>query len=747
VSETRSASVSSPLGSQALLLKRMSGREEMGRSSLFELDLLSLDNAIALPDVLGKPMSVKLEVGEGKYRYFGGLCTRFAHAGSDGRHALYRATIRPWLWFLTRTANCRIFQKMTVPDIIKQVFRDHGFSDLKDSLSGSYREWEFLVQYRETDFNFVCRLMEREGIYFYFQHDESTHKLVLCDDYSGHEVVPGYEDIPYFPPDERARRERDHIDTLHVAHDVQPGTFVIDDYDFERPRAELLAKLSAPKEHDHAEFEIYDYPGQYIQGSDGESYVRARLQAQHAQYEQVRGTGNARGLAVGALFSLSGYHREDQNREYLVVSADYTLEISEYESGGAGGGSTTFRCAFSAIDSQVPYRSPATTPKPHVHGPQTALVVGPAGEEIWTDKYARVKVQFHWDRQGKANENSSCWVRVAQVWAGSKWGGIHIPRIGQEVIVDFLEGDPDQPIITGRVYNADNMPPYDVPANATQSGLKSRSTKGGAPDNFNELRFEDKKGEEEVYLQAEKNQNILVKNDETHTVGHDRKKSIGNDETTSVGNNRTEDVGAEEKITIGGGRTESVGAEESITIGANRTETVAVDETITVGANRTENVGANETVTIGGNRTMTVGASETLTVTTTRSKTVMIAENIMVGAARSAEIGAADSLTVGLNRSTTVGVNDDWSVGKNRSADVGGNDSLQVGKKLTVDAGDQIVFKTGEASLTLKKDGMIVLKGKGITIQGKDIAVKGSGKINVKASSDVVIKGSKIGHN
>ena len=746
MSDTRPASVTSPLGPDALLLKRMTGREELGRSSFFELDLLSLDNAIALPDVLGKPLSVKLEVGEGIYRYFGGLCTRFAHAGSSGRHALYRATVRPWLWFLTRTANCRIFQKMTVPDIIKKVFRDHGFSDFKDSLSGSYREWEFLVQYRETDFNFVCRLLEQEGIYFYFQYEEATHKLVLCDDYSGHEAAPGYEDIPYFPPDERARRERDHIDTLNVTHAVQPGTFVIDDFDFERPKAELVAKLSAPKEHDHAEFEIYDYPGEYLQSSDGETYVRTRLQSLQAQYEQVRGTGNARGLAVGALFSLTGYHREDQNREYLVVSAEYTLENPEYES-GAGGGSTTFRCAFSAVDSQVPYRSPATTPKPHVRGPQTAVVVGPAGEEIWTDKYSRVKVQFHWDREGKGDENSSCWVRVAQIWAGTKWGGIHIPRIGQEVLVAFLEGDPDQPIITGRVYNADNMPPYDVPANATQSGIKSRSSKGGGPDNFNELRFEDKKGEEEVYLQAEKNNTILVKADESHTVGGSRTKSIGVDETTSVGNNRTEDVGVDETITIGNNRTETVGVDENITIGSNRTESVGAAESITIGASRTENVGADETVSIGGSRTMTVGASESLTVTATRTKTVLIAENITVGAARSAEIGAAESLNVGANRSTSVGLNDSWSVGGNRSADVSGNDGLKVGKNLSIDAGDMIVLKTGDASLTLKKDGKIVLKGKEITIQGTDITLKGSGKINIKASSDVVIKGSKIGQN
>ncbi|HEY0712011.1 MAG TPA: type VI secretion system tip protein TssI/VgrG [Polyangia bacterium] len=745
MSENRPAKVTSPLGPEALELRRMTGHEELGRASFFELELLSNDGTIPLNKVLGKPMTVSLEVGEGTKRHFHGLVSRFSHVGNHGRYALYRATLRPWIWFLTRTANCRIFQKMTAPDVIKQVCKDHGFTDIEDALTGSYREWEYLVQYRETDFNFICRLLEQEGIYFYFKHEESVHKLVLADGYSAHQPAPGYDEIPWFPPDARAERERDYIDTINVSQNVQTGTFVIDDYDFERPKADLLAKLAAPKEHDHAELEVFDYPGEYVQGSDGEAYVRTRLEGIQAQYEQVQGRGNARGLAVGALFSLTQYPREDQNREYLVVAADYTLQNPEYESGSGSG--VTFGVSFTAIDSTVQYRTPAATPKPEVRGPQTAIVVGPKGEEIWTDKYGRVKVQFHWDRVGANNENSSCWVRVAQVWAGSKWGGIHIPRIGQEVIVDFLEGDPDRPIITGRVYNADNMPPYDLPGNATQSGIKSRSSKGGGPANFNEIRFEDKKGAEELYIHAEKTQTIIVEASESHSVGVDRSKSIGNNETVSVGVDRTETVGSNETISIGVDRTETVGSNETISIGANRTETVGANESVTVGGSRTMSIGAAETLSVGAKRTKSIGGAENVSIGGLRMTKIGAAEQLTVTAARNTSVGASDSLEVAGNISVNAGGNHSTNVGGNSSVTAGKNHTVKAGASITIDAADQITLKTGSASLTMKKDGKIVLKGKEITIDGKDITVKGSGKISIKASSDVVIKGSKVGNN
>jgi type VI secretion system secreted protein VgrG len=464
------------------------------------------------------------------------------------------------------------------------------------------------------------------------------------------------------------------------------------------------------------------------------------------QFELANGKTNARGLSVGYLFDLSGHGRKDQNREHVVLAADYELEYTQYEAMEDTG--AKYACGFSALNSKQAFRPQRLTRKPFVQGPQTAIVVGPSGDEIFTDKYGRVKVQFHWDRLGKSDDHSSCWMRVSHPWAGKNWGMIAIPRIGQEVVVDFLEGDPDHPLITGRVYNADQMPPYELPANKTQTGIKTRSSTGGSPSNFNEIRFEDKKGSEQLFIHAEKNQDIEVENDETHWVGHDRTKTIDHDETTHVKHDRTETVDNNETITIGVDRTEQVGNNETITIGVNRTEAVGANETITIGANRTETVGANQAVTIGATdtltvatqRTHTVGANETITVGAAQEITVGAARAVTVGAAQQVSIGADQSIDVANNQSESIGKNYSLDVGDNRSANVGKDDSVKVGKNLVVDAGDSITIKTGSASISMKKDGTIVIKG-------KDITIEGSGKINAKASSDIIMKGSKILQN
>ena len=300
--------------------------------------------------------------------------------------------------------------------------------------------------------------------------------------------------------------------------------------------------------------------------SDGEHYAQTRIEALQSLHERIELSGNARGLGVGNLFSLTGFSRQDQNREYLIVSIRYYLVQESLES-GAGGGSAQFESHLTCIDAQQSFRPLATTHKPMVQGPQTARVVGPAGEEIWTDQYGRVKVHFHWDRHDQSNENSSCWIRVSQAWAGKNWGSMQIPRIGQEVIVSFLEGDPDRPIITGRVYNAEQTVPYDLPANATQSGMKSRSSKGGSPANFNEIRMEDKKGAEQLYIHAERNQDIVVEVNESHSVGNNRNKSIGHDEYVTIGNKRTRIVQHVDELRVGEKKLDSVGQSYVIEVG------------------------------------------------------------------------------------------------------------------------------------------------------------------------------------
>lgn len=517
--------INTPLGEDVLVLARMTATEQLSTLFEFEVELFSERTDIELAELLGKNMTVRVHLPEARgagLRYFNGYVTRFQYLGMRGmRYGVYRATLSPWLWFLTRTSDCRIFQNKNVPTILEDLFREHGFTDFRNKLSGSYRTWDYCVQYRETDYHFVSRLMQQEGIYYYFIHENAKHILVLADGRGSHSAFPHYEEVPYYPPDLMAYRERDHIYQWTMEKQVQPGAYALNDYDHIEPRKPLRATTAAPKSHVLADYEIYDYPGEYSQYNDGENYSKIRLQELHAQHEILRGEGIARGLVSGHLFSLAKSGRADQNREYLIVAAVHEIQADAYESSPSPEAlEKPFRVNIVAIDAQEPYRAPRTTSKPVVQGPQTAVVVGPMGEEIYTDQYGRVKCQFHWDRHGKADENSSCWIRVAQGWAGKKWGAVYLPRIGHEVIVDFLEGDPDQPIVTGRVYNGINMPPYTLPDHMTMSTLKSLSSKGGG--GFNEFRFEDKKGEEQIFVHAERNQDIRVKHDAFEWIGAER---------------------------------------------------------------------------------------------------------------------------------------------------------------------------------------------------------------------------------
>lgn len=755
--------IATPLGGDVLLFERMTAREDLSKLGEYQISLLSKQGDIDPDKILAKSVTVKVELASDKIRYFHGYVTRFAQAGTFGAYYRYNATVRPWLWFLTRTASCRIFQDVSVPDIIKQIFEDHvNVADFKLELSGNYRKWDYCVQYRETDFNFVTRLMEQEGIYYYFTHSEGRHTLVLADSYSAHTPFDDYAQLPYIPHDRSLHQDIERISEWGFERQVQPGRYVMDDFDFTKPSVALKSKTKASRSHDHADYEVYDYPGEYSVLGEGENYVQIRLDERQSQFELANGSTSARGLCCGYVFKLTGHQREDQNREYLITSTTQTLEFNAYEASESQ--RITFHCNFTVINTAQTFRPQRDTPKSVVMGPQTAIVVGPDGDEIYTDKYGRVKVQFHWDRKGEKNQNSSCWIRVSHPWAGKNWGMVAIPRIGQEVIVDFLEGDPDQPIITGRVYNAEQMPPYELPANMTQTGIKSRSSKGGSGANFNEFRFEDKKGAEQLFIHAEKNQDIEVENDETHWVGHDRKKTIDHDETNHIKHDRTETVDNNESITIGVNRNESVGANEKINIGANRTISVGASETATVALQRTHAVGINETIAIGAAQeiaigafqAIVVGAYQTVNVGGYQNTNVGAAQSVNIGAAQTVKIGAAHALSVGANQSvsvagnksesvkgnasTSVDGNDAFAVKGNASTKVDGDDAVKIGKNLVIDAGDSITIKSGDASITMKKDGTITIKGKNITVDG-------SGKINIKAGSDVVIKGSKVGVN
>jgi len=564
---TRLAQINSPLGPDKLILAEMGGSEELGRLFDYELQLTSDDPAIDLNQLLGKPMSLSVQQSVGTSRHFHGIVARCSQSVDQGQFASYRVTLRPWLWLLTRTSDCRIFQHLSAPQIIKQVFRDLGFSDFEDLLSRNYREREYCVQYRETSFDFVSRLMEEEGIYYFFRHEQERHVLVLADAYGAHQKAPGYETVPYYPPDGQ-HRERDHINDWHLAQEVQPGSLELNDYDFQRPSARIDVRSAMPRPHQAGDYPLYDYPGAYEQTQDGEHYARTRLESLQSLHERVELRGNARGLGSGHLFSLSNFSRQDQNREYLIVAARYYVHQERLESGG-GSGAAQFESNLSCIDAQQSYRPVSSSLRPVVKGPQTAVVVGPAGEEIWTDQYGRVKVHFHWDRHDQSNENSSCWIRVSQATAGKNWGSIQVPRIGQEVIVSFLEGDPDRPIITGRVYNAEQTVPYDLPGSATQSGMKSRSSKGGSPSNFNEIRMEDKKGAEQLYMHAERNMDTVVEQSETLSVGVNRTQTVGMLETITIGQDRIRAVRRDDMLLVGASKTDSVSTSYLIEVGEN----------------------------------------------------------------------------------------------------------------------------------------------------------------------------------
>ncbi len=742
----RPIGIKSPLGEDALLLRSMTGSEQLGRLFQYELLVLSKDEAIKMDDILGQRVTVRLDLEGDKKRFFDGFVSRFAQTGRSVGYASYEVTVRPWLWFLTRRQDCRIFQEMTVPEIIKKVFKDDGFSDFDESLSGTYRTWNYCVQYRETDFDFVSRLMEQEGIYYFFKHEDGKHTLHLSDSYNAHALIPDYEQVPYYPPVENVVRKEEHVSDWSITREVMPGVYSLQDFDFEKPSVDLGTKSKIQRKHEKADLEVYDFPGEYLEEGDGKNYAKARIEELQSQHERIHAVADARGFTPGGLFELTGYPREDQNREYLIVSANYDLQSTQFETGGASE-EETFGVRVSAIESKTPYRTPRFTPKPTIPGPQTAMVVGKSGEEIWTDKYGRVKVQFHWDRQGKRDENSSCWVRVAQVWAGKNWGAIHIPRIGQEVIIEFLEGDPDEPIITGRVYNAEAMPPYGLPGSATQSGIKSRSSKGGGGGNFNEIRMEDKKGSEELYIHAEKNHTNITENDRGEDVGHDRSLHVGHDKSETIDNNKTitvavdhtESIGANKKLDVGANHTETIGANKSMTVGANHDETIAANMSINIGANLAENVAIAYTENVGAAMAVNVGAAMAINVGAAMSTNVGAVKSTTVGASNSLKVGGSDSESIGGGKTVSIGSDLGEKVGGGHSETVAAAYALKA-KTVAITADNEITITTGSASISMKSDGTI-------TIQGKDITIQGSGKINAKADSDIVMKGSKILQN
>jgi type VI secretion system secreted protein VgrG len=561
------ATIVTPLGDD-VALHAMGGIEGISRPFVYEVDVVSHRADIKASELLGKSVTVQLatEDEENDVRHWNGLVTAFMYVDtSDDGDSRYKLTVRPWLWQLGLSADCRIFQSLSIPEIVAQIFKDRGFDDFELSLSSQYKTQDYVVQFRETDLEFASRLLEREGIYYFFRHEDGKHTLVLADSPSAHKEAPGASTLMY--ASENAHRDATirYVRKWKAEARLETGVYAQGDFDFTKPRVQLFKQDSAPDDPAAAKLEVYDFPGGFDNFDDADVYTRLRLEQARRDALRWIGDTNARGFSVGATFDLTDHPREGENQKYLVTFARYRVK-------GQDSRSTTddvdpFAAAFVAIPAAVTFRPPLVTRKPVVRGPQTAVVVGPAGKEIWTDAYGRVKVQFPWDRVGKNDEKSSCWIRVSQAWAGSSFGALFTPRVGHEVIVDFLEGDPDRPIITGRVYNGSNLPPFDLPDNQTQSGVTTRSTPHGTLSNGNEIRFEDLKGHEDLYVQAERTQTTLVKASQSIRVGHDRSRAVGNNEAIDIG------------------------VDQTFNVGGNRWHTVAKDETVDVGADRYVKVG------------------------------------------------------------------------------------------------------------------------------------------------------------
>jgi len=691
--------LTTPLGPDKLLVLGFTGEERLSGPFELDLDLLALKSTAVAPlSLVGKGATLAINADlaefdrEGK-RVFHGVVTRFAEtgrltlraaAGEAIDYLRYRATLTPWFTHLGLASDCRIFQEKSAPQILEQVFQGRGFNDFKLQLTGTHGPRTYCVQYRESDLAFVSRLMEEEGIAYFFNHQQGKHELVVTDSKGSHPACGPAAGVRYWPDTASGAAA---VREWSERHEVTTAKYALNSYNFETPSTKLLATTNTVLNiGKNSALERYEFPALYATKGDGDSEAKLRLEAIEAGHQIIEGAGTCAWFTSGCTFKLTDHYRDNQNAEYLLTRVRHEARNTGYEE-ILGGEAGYYRNAFECIPKNVPYRPPLATPRPRIHGVQTAVVVGPSGEEIYTDKYARIKVQFHWDRVGKNNESSSCWVRLAQTAASNAWGTQFIPRIGNEVLVEFIDGDPDQPIVTGMLYNAQKMPPYALPGNMTQSGIKTHSTKSGGAEDFNELRFEDKKGGEDVYFHAQKDFHRVVENNDDLKIGSD--KAADGSQTIMVWKNRTETV-------------------------KEGNETVTIEK------------GNREVFVKKGNETLEVAEG---------NRTVKV-------------IKGTDTHEVEGNRSVTVKTgNDTHKVAKgNRSVEITmGNDSLEIKQgnhttkvalgKSETEAMQSIELKVGSSSIKIDQSG--------ITLKGITVKVEGTGMAEVKAPS-ITVDGSAM---
>jgi type VI secretion system secreted protein VgrG len=683
---SRALEIITPLGKDVLGLRSIHVREQLSGGFTIEAELSSNDPDIKFDNIVGHPVGIRLNLQGGTRRYWHAQVARFMSVETTGALFHYRALLVPWLWALTRSADCRIFQSKKRSDIVQEVFRDRGANDFELRLSGAYQPEEYCVQYRETDFNFVSRLLEQEGIAYYFQHDENAGKMILSDEKAGYDNAP-IEQLVYRPNGEKDERP-DNIHAWEIEHEVQATQYALTDYNPLKPRESLLRTAKVDRGHGINDRQLFDYPGEYNKPGEAERLSRIRLDEVQAAAEVIRARTTCLGLGAGHLFKLKDHPRDEQNREYLVTSIDLRFDAGEFA--GTAQGKTQATSAFTAIPSSQTYRPPRLTPRPTVHGLQPAVVVGPSGEEIYTDENGRVKVQFFWDRYGKADDKSSCWLRVAQGWAGKKWGALYLPRIGHEVLVSFLEGDPDRPIVTGSVYNAENMPPYALPAEKTKSTLKSLSSKGG--EGFNEIRFEDKKGDEQIFTHAEKDTDTRVKNDAYEWIGRDAHRIVKNDQVEEVGNDH--------QVKIKRDQVEAVDRDHHLTIKGKEAIAITGSQSLKVTGDVIEVYGANQSTQITKNLYI---KAENIVIEATTNITINVGDSFIAIEAGGIKIGTNGDITLDAKKGITAKAMADVKIEATANASVKGTAGLKLESPATAEL--------KSAATTVKGDGMLTLKG------------------------------------
>jgi type VI secretion system secreted protein VgrG len=587
--------IDSPLGGNTLLLTKIEGSDSLSNPFEFTLTCLSEEPSLPAQELVGQALDFGFELNNGATRYFNGYVSRLVSLGTASEFLYrYQLTIVPKLWFLSRKVNLRIFQHQTLPQIVEQLLGEHEVV-FENRLTASYNRHDYCVQYRESDLAFISRLLEESGIFYYFEHNQGEHKLILADNKSSYPACA----------QPLVAQSYGSLDDEHI-HDWQKevvfphGQYSARSYNFESPNDDLGTNSQAQSGFPNIEpYEIYDYPGEYYDSGAGEPEAQVRMQEAEQYHQVVKASSSCRGLSVGGTFTVSIHDdRAEMGQSYLITAMNYTAEDDTYLNNDDPKQEISNR--FTCIPKAVQFRPTRRHQKPSVKGVQSAIVTGPKGEEIYTDEYGRVKVQFHWDREGQHDENSSCWVRVSQQWAGAGFGGINIPRIGHEVLIEFEDGDPDRPIITGRVYNGNNPVPYNLPTNKTQSGWMSRSTPEGSVDNCNQIRFEDRKGAEQLLIHAEKNQDIEVENDESHWVGNNRSKVIDNDETNHIKHDRKKTVSNDEMVEIGNDRKTKIGNDVELKVGRNSQVEITKDLLENVNNHRKEYTYANHWEEVGG---------------------------------------------------------------------------------------------------------------------------------------------------